>query len=171
MTLRHTYDTVARAYDAQLADELDHKPLDRALLVVGGVVAGEMAVLAEHAGMTVAWVPEGWIYSGGESGARPVWSDLVTHPSMLARALNTGGRVAERMKRQLRCAEGRDLLRQGSGRASASGTLTAPFPGIHGWYWENTTGEPVTVTLATAGYYNLAHEFRTGQPVINKTFQ
>src|SRR5687767_10354905 len=32
MSLRDTYDTVARAYDAQLADELDHKPLDRALL-------------------------------------------------------------------------------------------------------------------------------------------
>jgi SAM-dependent methyltransferase len=32
MSLRDTYDTVARAYDAQLAGELDHKPLDRALL-------------------------------------------------------------------------------------------------------------------------------------------
>jgi len=32
MSLRRTYDTVARAYDAQLAGELDHKPLDRALL-------------------------------------------------------------------------------------------------------------------------------------------
>jgi SAM-dependent methyltransferase len=32
MNLRDAYDSVARAYDAQLADELDHKPLDRALL-------------------------------------------------------------------------------------------------------------------------------------------
>ena len=53
----------------------------------------------------------------------------------------------------------------------ASGTLTAPFPGIHGWYWENVGSEEITVTLTTAGYYNLAHEFRTGQPVRNKTFQ
>jgi SAM-dependent methyltransferase len=30
--VRAAYDAVARAYDAQLADELDHKPLDRALL-------------------------------------------------------------------------------------------------------------------------------------------
>ena len=30
--VRATYDAVARAYAAQLADELDHKPLDRALL-------------------------------------------------------------------------------------------------------------------------------------------
>ena len=55
--------------------------------------------------------------------------------------------------------------------SQASGTLTAPFPGIHGWYWENTTNQEITVTLTSAGYYNLAHEFRTGQPVKNKTFQ
>jgi hypothetical protein len=53
---------------------------------------------------------------------------------------------------------------------TASGTLTAPFPGIHGWYWENTTDQPVTVTLTSAGYYNLSHEFRSGQPTKNKTF-
>jgi hypothetical protein len=52
----------------------------------------------------------------------------------------------------------------------ASGTLTAPFPGIHGWYWENTTDQDVTVTLTTAGYYNLSHEFRSGQPTKNRTF-
>jgi hypothetical protein len=51
----------------------------------------------------------------------------------------------------------------------ASGTLTAPFSGIHGWFWENTTDQPVTVTLRSSGFYNLAHEFRsTG--VTNKTF-
>jgi hypothetical protein len=53
----------------------------------------------------------------------------------------------------------------------ASGTLTAPFPGIHGWYWENKTDHDVTVTLKTAGYYNLSHEFRNGQPTKNKMFQ
>jgi hypothetical protein len=53
----------------------------------------------------------------------------------------------------------------------AAGTLTAPFPGIHGWYWENKTDKEVTVTLKTAGYYNLSHEFRNGQPTKNKMFQ
>ncbi|WP_433718834.1 class I SAM-dependent DNA methyltransferase [Actinoplanes sp. CA-051413] len=38
--LRDTYDKVARAYDAQLADELDHKPLDRALLAAFLELAG-----------------------------------------------------------------------------------------------------------------------------------
>ena len=51
----------------------------------------------------------------------------------------------------------------------ASGTLTAPFSGIHGWFWENTTDQPVTVTLESAGFYNLAHEFRA-DGVKNKTF-
>ncbi|MFI7540759.1 class I SAM-dependent methyltransferase [Actinoplanes sp. NPDC049599] len=40
MTLRDTYDTVARAYAEQLADELDHKPLDRALLTALLELAG-----------------------------------------------------------------------------------------------------------------------------------
>jgi hypothetical protein len=55
-------------------------------------------------------------------------------------------------------------------QTEASGTLTAPFSGIHGWYWENTTDQEITVTLTSAGYYNLSHEFRSGQPTKNKTF-
>ena len=55
--------------------------------------------------------------------------------------------------------------------SQTSGTLTAPFSGIHGWYWQNLTGQDVTVTLTSAGYYNMAHEFRTGAPVRNKMFQ
>ena len=57
-----------------------------------------------------------------------------------------------------------------SAGAQQNGTLSAPFNGIHGWYWENTTAQPVTVTLTSAGFYNLSHEFHAGQPVKNKTF-
>ncbi len=60
---------------------------------------------------------------------------------------------------------------KGQGSSQASGTLTAPFPGIHGWFWENTGDQEVTVTLTTAGYYNMSHEFRSGAPVKNKMFQ
>jgi hypothetical protein len=60
-------------------------------------------------------------------------------------------------------------LRQGM--SQASGTLTAPFPGIHGWFWENLSAEEITVTLTAAGFYNISHEFRTGSQVINKMFQ
>jgi hypothetical protein len=59
---------------------------------------------------------------------------------------------------------------KGTDRATASGTLTAPFPGIHGWYWLNTSDQPITVTLTASGFFNLAHEFRSGQPVKNKNF-
>ena len=51
----------------------------------------------------------------------------------------------------------------------ASGTLTAPFSGIHGWYWENRTGSPVSVTLKSSGFYTLSHEFRE-DGVKNKNF-
>ncbi len=60
-------------------------------------------------------------------------------------------------------------LRQAT--SEASGTLTAPFSGIHGWFWENLGDEEITVTLTAAGFFNISHEFRTGVPVINKMFQ
>ena len=58
-----------------------------------------------------------------------------------------------------------------SGKQTASGTLTAPFAGIHGWYWENTTAAPVTVTLSAAGFFNMAHEFKANTAVKTKMFQ
>lgn len=45
-------------------------------------------------------------------------------------------------------------------RRGASGSFTAPFSGIHGWFWENPGGETITVTLTTAGFYAVAHQFR-----------
>lgn len=52
----------------------------------------------------------------------------------------------------------------------AYGTLTAPFSGIHGWYWENLEDHEVTVTLTTAGFYNMSHEFRDGVQPKTKTY-
>jgi hypothetical protein len=60
---------------------------------------------------------------------------------------------------------------KGSETPQASGTLTAPFAGIHGWYWENTSDQEVTVSLTASGFYNMSHEFRAGEPVKNKMFQ
>jgi len=39
--------------------------------------------------------------------------------------------------------------------ASASGSLVAPYEGIHGWFWHNKSGNTVTLTLTTAGYYEV----------------
>ena len=36
-----------------------------------------------------------------------------------------------------------------------AGSLNAPFDGKHGWYWENNTDEPVTVSLLTFGTYSV----------------
>jgi hypothetical protein len=43
---------------------------------------------------------------------------------------------------------------------SGNGSFAAPFTGIHGWFWENQGGAPVTVTLESAGFYTYAREFR-----------
>ncbi len=36
-------------------------------------------------------------------------------------------------------------------RRAGNGSLTAPFTGIHGWFWENPGGETVTIHLSSAG--------------------
>jgi hypothetical protein len=41
----------------------------------------------------------------------------------------------------------------------ADGSFTAPFSGIHGWYWENPGGDTIEVTVTTSGFYTAAHEF------------
>jgi hypothetical protein len=48
--------------------------------------------------------------------------------------------------------QGRDLAR--------NGTYVAPFPGIHGWFWENRGAAAVTVTLDASGFVDGATEFR-----------
>jgi hypothetical protein len=45
-----------------------------------------------------------------------------------------------------------------------NGSFTAPFSGIHGWYWENASSGPVTVTLRSAGFYSQAEVF----PIVPK---
>jgi hypothetical protein len=45
---------------------------------------------------------------------------------------------------------------------AANGAFFAPTEGIHGWYWENTTADDITVTLTSAGFYTSAVEFTAG---------
>ena len=46
--------------------------------------------------------------------------------------------------------------------AEHHGTYTAPFAGIHGWYWENPGSGEVTITLNTSGFYTAAQEIGSG---------
>jgi hypothetical protein len=48
-------------------------------------------------------------------------------------------------------------------KGQSHGSYTAPFSGIHGWYWENLSEAPITITLHTAGFYRSAIEFRDRQ--------
>lgn len=38
---------------------------------------------------------------------------------------------------------------------SAEGSFSTPFTGSHGWYWKNTSSDPVTVTLSLKGQYEI----------------
>lgn len=38
---------------------------------------------------------------------------------------------------------------------SDAGTLIAPFDGSHGWFWRNSSGSPVTITLEMRGQYEV----------------
>lgn len=49
----------------------------------------------------------------------------------------------------------------GEPRERADGEFTAPFSGIHGWYWENPGGDTIRIRVTTAGFYTAAHEFRS----------
>ena len=40
------------------------------------------------------------------------------------------------------------------GNDSSHGTFIAPSTGIHGWFWDNESGSPVTVNLVTSGFYD-----------------
>jgi hypothetical protein len=40
------------------------------------------------------------------------------------------------------------------GNDNSHGTFVAPSTGIHGWFWDNESGGPVTVNLVSAGFYD-----------------
>jgi hypothetical protein len=45
----------------------------------------------------------------------------------------------------------------------SSGSVVAPFTGIHGWFWENTGGTPVTIQLLSSGFYDHGLEIRSNK--------
>ena len=44
------------------------------------------------------------------------------------------------------------------------GSYTAPYDGIHGWYWENLYDTAVVVTLDAAGFFSEGVLFEAGKP-------
>jgi hypothetical protein len=56
-----------------------------------------------------------------------------------------------------------DSFEKGEG-LQKRGSYTAPYDGIHGWYWENKGTSDVTVALQSAGYYTEARLFLPKTP-------
>ncbi len=48
--------------------------------------------------------------------------------------------------------------------SSGNGTYRAPYPGLHGWYWLNSSKEFVTIVLNASGFFTEARMF-SGDPV------
>lgn len=56
-------------------------------------------------------------------------------------------------------------VRYEEGEASgANGSLTAPFTGNHGWFWQNFNDHPITIRLEVVGYYEALHELGRFNP-------
>ena len=58
-----------------------------------------------------------------------------------------------------RGAAGSESFEKGEAR-TGRGSYRARYPGIHGWYWKNSTRNEVVVSLTTAGFYTEARQFR-----------
>jgi hypothetical protein len=56
-------------------------------------------------------------------------------------------------------------------RREATGSFTAPFTGIHGWYWENPSGTPITIRLTSSGFYGSAVEIRSDRSRTPRTLK
>lgn len=52
-----------------------------------------------------------------------------------------------------------DKRDRGEEADQANGAFTAPFTGVHGWYFENPGSTEVTITLTSAGFYTRAEQF------------
>ena len=48
--------------------------------------------------------------------------------------------------------------------SSGQGWYRAPYPGLHGWYWLNTTKENVGIVLNASGFFTEARMF-SGDPI------
>jgi hypothetical protein len=45
---------------------------------------------------------------------------------------------------------------------SDQGGFTAPFAGVHGWFWQNRGDSPVTIKLQVSGFFEYALEMNAG---------
>ncbi|HYB94202.1 MAG TPA: hypothetical protein VEC39_04465 [Vicinamibacterales bacterium] len=58
-------------------------------------------------------------------------------------------------------ADGQATTFDKSTRQESHGSFTAPFEGMHGWYWENPGGDSITISVKSAGFYTTSIEYRS----------
>ena len=56
-----------------------------------------------------------------------------------------------------------DSFEKGEG-VQKRGGYTAPYDGIHGWYWENSSDKPVKITLRASGFFTQGTLFMPNTP-------
>jgi hypothetical protein len=56
-----------------------------------------------------------------------------------------------------------------TGKDQANGTFVAPTSGIHGWFWENKSANPVTLKVVSAGFYDWIFQNREDKETALKT--
>ena len=56
-------------------------------------------------------------------------------------------------------------------RRQSTGSYTAPFSGIHGWYWENPGADTIKIRLTSAGFYTSAVEIRSDRTRQTRSLQ
>ncbi len=57
------------------------------------------------------------------------------------------------------------------GTNQSHGTFIAPSAGIHGWFWENRSGQEVTLKLVTAGFYDWIFQNRNDKEAALKAME
>jgi len=52
------------------------------------------------------------------------------------------------------------------GKNQSHGVFIAPHTGIHGWFWENSSGKEATLNLVSSGYYDWIYQNRNDEETI-----
>lgn len=108
--------------------------------------------------VTVAPGPGLEVNLGMKSGAAIVYTWNVTSPSGAVLTSEFHGHT-ERVPGE----PGTLMYYRKAAGASETGSLVAPFDGVHAWYFRNDSSAPVVVRLVVAGFYEL---LSTGDAIV-----
>lgn len=91
----------------------------------------------------------------GENGSRLEYKVGVDAGDVLVYSVVATGTVISEFHGQSEESKSVFFYREQDDVGTTHGQFISPMTGAHGWYFANTSEEPVTVTLELAGYYTL----------------